>query len=267
MKHSQIEFDPVKHQYSFKGVPYLSATQAVGRVANEFDTEMQAALMAERHGQDSTYWKRKWKGITDHAISEGNKLHDQKESQLLATQMQVQRGKVIPVRNPQIQLNIMGMENMYYWPDGIYPELLLYNHQYHLAGRADKVRLVTYRSGRRWAFIEDYKTNKAIKKTPWYDKETGYRKLKSPLSHLNDCSHALYSLQLSIYQFMLEEIGFQVGTRTLLHYPVLPTGLESYPGERVKKPIKYKLDYLREEVIALLNSIQHEQGTKGLTDM
>jgi ATP-dependent exoDNAse (exonuclease V) beta subunit len=264
MNQSTVQFDPVRHQYSFQGTPYISATQAVARVSHQFDAEQQAIGMAERHGQTPEYWLAKWATHNKQATDSGTQFHNQKEEQLLSTQMEVYNGKVTKVQNPQLQQLIIGQQDIFYWPDGVYPEMLLYNHQYRVAGKADKVKLTTRHSGFRYAAIDDYKTNKEIKRNSFYDKLTGYRMLKHPLSHLQDCSHTHYSLQLSIYQFMLEELGFCKGARTVLHYPLLPEGLESFPGERTKRPRKYKLDYLREEVITLLTHIQtHEQSTKG----
>lgn len=263
MKTGQIEFDPTRHQYSCSGVPYISATQLISLVTPKFDAEYHSVRMADLHGQTPKYWKDKWLAVSHKATTAGSEFHDQKEAQSYATQMEIHRGKVVRVQNPELQAHISSAQDIYHWPDGIYPEILLHHHGYHLAGRADKVRLVTYRSGRRYAFIADYKTNKVIKKDSWWDPVTGYRMLLAPLSHLKDCSHVIYSLQLSIYQFMLEEMGFFPGTRTLLHYPLLPEGLEKYPGQRSNRAIKYKLDYLRSDVIQLLNYFHDVQQTSG----
>jgi hypothetical protein len=267
MKTGQIDFDPTKHQYSCAGTPYISATQLISIVTPKFDTEFHARRMADLHGQTPEFWKGRWQQISHRATTAGTEFHDIREAQSYATQMEVHRGKVVRVQNPELQAHISSINDIFYWPDGVYPEMLLFNHRYHLAGRADKVRLVTYKSGRRYAFISDYKTNKVIKKHPWFDARTGYRMLLPPLDHLYDCSYTIYSLQLSIYQFMLEQMGFFPGTRTLLHYPVLPEGLGKFPGERSKRAIKYKLDYLRDDVIKLLNYIHDGQQAQRPTNM
>jgi hypothetical protein len=61
-------------------------------------------------------------------------------------------------------------------------------------------------------------------------------KMESPMSHLDDCRGASYSLQLGIYQFILErDYGFNIGDRILLSI---------HPD----KPFMSSVPYLRAEV-------------------
>lgn len=61
-------------------------------------------------------------------------------------------------------------------------------------------------------------------------------KMEAPMSHLDDCRGASYSLQLGIYQFILErDYGFSIGDRILLSI---------HPD----KPFMSSVPYLRAEV-------------------
>ena len=51
--------------------------------------------------------------------------------------------------------------------------------------------------------IIDWKTNKKINKTAFRDSETG---LKWPTSKLPDCNFTQYTLQLSLYKYILKNI-------------------------------------------------------------
>jgi PD-(D/E)XK nuclease superfamily len=261
-----IHFDEASHRYSNNGQTYISATQLIDMVTNKFDVKGQASRMAIAHGMTPEYWEEKWKKISKKAQDTGNELHARQEDLLGARGLDLMEGKTYRVQNPALIAAVSGNMDYFYWPDGVYSELLLWNHEYQIAGRADKVILSTHKSGYRFAHVHDYKTNKKLSTSSWFTPGEGYRRLKYPLAHLMDCDMVKYSLQMSIYQFMLEQMGFRPGMRVLLHYPPLPLDL-GYEGERRKKPLKYKLDYLREDTYRLLNYYADEQGIKRPPDM
>lgn len=76
------------------------------------------------------------------------------------------------------------------------------------------------------SMIKTHNTNKQIKKTSYRS-----QKMKPPLSHLMDCNHTHYNLQISFYAWMLEEFGFHVRNLSFHHFNQM-----------------YKLKYLRSEV-------------------
>jgi ATP-dependent exoDNAse (exonuclease V) beta subunit len=117
--------------------------------------------------------------------------------------------------------------------DGYYPELLLWNNQYMLAGQADKVYITTIRKYR-YFDIGDYKTNEEIKTS------NKYQSMLSPLDHLDNCNYNHYQLQLSLYAWMLEQYGFKCRNLSFDHYP---------EGKLVKT---YEFTMLRKEVDRLL---------------
>ena len=256
-----VKFDEASHRYSHNGDRYTSATQLIDLVANKFDTKGQAARMAIQHGQTPEYWEGKWRRLSQEALDKGTALHLQQEELLTARGVDVDEGKVYRVQNADL-ISSVGTPDYFYWPDGVYPELLLWNHEYKIAGRADKVILSTHKSGYRFANIQDHKTNKKLRDA-WFTPGEGYRRLRYPLAHLKDSDIIKYTLQMSIYQFMLEEMGFRAGKRVLLHYPPLPVGLGQYEGQLRKKPYKYKLDYLRNDVLLLINLDRNEQNHTG----
>lgn len=245
-----IRFDPTHHRYTGPQGPYISATQLVELAVNKFNTEEESIAMAERRGMTPEYWLDKWKKENKFSLLHGTRIHELQEALSYASGVEVRKGKVLRVQNSDRLEEII--DDYFYWPDGVYNELLLWNEVARVAGRADKVLLSTTMDGTRKADIEDHKTNKRIERKSWYDKLTGYRMMKSPVEHLMDCNFYHYALQLSIYQLLLELMGFEPGTRTLLHYPPIPEDLADYPGERVTKPIRYELPYLRGEVINLI---------------
>jgi hypothetical protein len=244
-----VSYNHEQHRYYKGSTTYISATQLVGLVENEFDTDYHAAQVAEKRGGTPEYWKQLWKKQNRSSLEIGEELHSREEDLILSSGIDHMYART-KVHNTNYMEQFWS-PYMLSWPNGVYPELKLWNDQYQVAGRADKVILGT--AGRdRYAMIDDHKTNQRIRTKSFYNELTGYQMLKYPLQHLMDCEFYTYALQLSIYMFMLEEMGFYPGRMRILHYPPLPLGLGK-PGERDKHPTIYELPYLRKEVVTLLN--------------
>lgn len=283
-RYYEVDYDDHRHLYYYKDPNnrYLSATQIISKFKNKFDPVEKSIEMAERHGETPEYWQKKWKDKTNKSLDRGNNLHDHKEDFLLSRGFDTVDGRhyrvynrnLFPVHVPYIQL-----------PDGVYPELKLWRHDYRIAGRSDKIILRTNPKLEGWAWeqfcdkyiypvpvkpkcyrymdIEDYKTNQQIRKESFYTRgengEKVYKMMLGPLAHLMDCEWIHYCLQFSLYQFMGEYHGFLPGKRRLIFYPNYETLYEGLladlPGGDL--PIVEELPYLREEVIAMLN---HERA-------
>ena len=114
-------------------------------------------------------------------------------------------------------------------------ERMVYNHEYKIAWSIDLVIL----NGQNNAIsIIDWKTNQKIKLKNYY-KET----LKNPLTHLDNCEYAVYSLQLSLYAFMLEKAWNKINKLTICH-------LTNW------RLVSYKVRYRKEEVLKMLNYLK-----------
>ena len=96
---------------------------------------------------------------------------------------------------------------------------------------AGSVDLILYDTKKDLYHIVDHKRSDKLKKDL-----RGYRKMKPPFNHLDDCKGAAYALQLSIYQWIMEkEYGMKFGERVLLSL---------HPDN----PFCTSVPYLREEV-------------------
>lgn len=114
-------------------------------------------------------------------------------------------------------------------PSNVYPELRLYNHEYKLAGTSDrniiKGKVVD---------IEDYKTNEKLVY------ENKFEKMLYPLHELDNCNINHYLIQLNLYAFMFEELGYKVNSLKLLYEEkVIPLDLNI---ELVKKLLTHYRD-------------------------
>lgn len=266
-KHYSVDYDHDRHRYSYRDRRYTSATQLLEQFIPPFDVEERSVYMAHRYGHSPLYWKQKWRSGNRESLDRGDFIHDREECSLYQQKFIDYNPLLLPVLKPAEKYH----NPLINLPDGVYPEMKLWRHDHEIAGRSDKVILYTMpimgiweqlnkKAGeipdpnkKRIANVEDYKTNKKIAKFGYQDPVTmKTRKLLGPLSHIEDATYWHYTLQLSIYQYMLEYHGFEPGYRRLIHFPH-PT--DEFPNP---KPVPYDLPYLRDEVIAMIKFNNHE---------
>jgi hypothetical protein len=153
----------------------------------------------------------------------GSEYHNMRESLSHERGVEFKNQKAFKVLSPVDLLSVQNFDG-----DGVFTELLLYNDHFRIAGMADKV----LKEGR-WIHIHDYKTSREIEFEAFQD-----QRMKEPISHLPSCNYYEYSLQLSIYAWMLEVMGYRVGELFIEHVP---------NGNKL-----YEVKYLRNEVQNLL---------------
>jgi len=103
----------------------------------------------------------KWKGINKKAIKKGNKYHDSQEALSYSKKTQINpfTNKEVKVIQKSVEVTSQNqslVNNLYELKDGYYPELLIWNDPYKLAGTADKVWIETVEDVR-FIDIDDYK--------------------------------------------------------------------------------------------------------------
>jgi CRISPR/Cas system-associated exonuclease Cas4 (RecB family) len=90
--------------------------------------------------------------------------------------------------------------------NGVFPELLVFNDEYKIAGQID----LAIKKGKKIKLL-DYKTNENL------DFANRFQTMLPPLSHLDDCNFNHYILQLNLYAFILEEDGYEVEEMAIYH--------------------------------------------------
>jgi hypothetical protein len=128
-------------------------------------------------------------------------------------------------------------DNLYELEDGAYPELLLWNEKFRIGGQSDLVFLDTENSIR-YSDVDDHKTNK---KKPT---NSSNRNMSNPISHLKDSKLMGYNLQMTLYQRMLELMGFTPRYTSLTHYK----DYDKRKGSRIE------LKYLRDEADSMMEA-------------
>jgi hypothetical protein len=240
---NRVTFNEEAHSYTnHKGKKYISATTLIGKFKQPFDKQAVATAYAKKHGGTAQYWIDKWASITKHACDRGTKFHKMKEDWMLNSSAIITDSTSKQV----VDINRFTEPNIDYstLPDGVYPELLLWNHYWGIAGIAD---IVTFDG--EFFDIDDYKTNKKIDTQSYKHPRYGLKMMKPPINHIMDCNFLHYSLQISIYAYMIEKLtGKKPRNLTFHHHPPLV----SNPDEVDPVGIKYTVQYHKKEILAML---------------
>lgn len=250
MQTAQVTYRGKDHTYWCRGRRYLSATQVLDLFKTKFDTEAQAAAFADKYGSTPERWKEDWAQTRDTSLVRGNTIHALHEEITIDRGMEMHHGKPFPVPNP----NLFPAETpLIQLPDGIYTERMVHHHGFSIAGRMDKATLETL-GGYRIAHVDDYKTNRIIRMHAYGSPP---QMMKGPVDHLEDCTINHYTLQVSLYLFMLEYMGFQPGTGRIIHFPHVPK--MAPPGATAPAAVEHIVPYLKKEVSSMLNYLKHRR--------
>jgi len=183
---------------------------------------------------------KEWKKENEKSVNKGNKYHLSREEDSYS------RGyEICPIDGKKYKTfqkeripgyNEALCENLFDLDDGYYPELLIFDHENRLAGQSDRVFIGTYRK-KRYAYIDDYKTNKKMTKRSFWYKNYGNVMLLPPLDYLEHSKLQGYELQISTYAWMLERFGFQIKGVCLHHLN------KKYDLKYLKKEVELMLEY------------------------
>ncbi len=266
----ELIFQPETHTYKSIKDPnkkWISVTTLINQFKEHFDQET-IALKASKNK------KSKWYGMTPEAIIE----HWNKESErsiLLGKWYHSQREEEVSqcetIRRDDLDLPIiipLEKEGIRVSPDqvlkpGIYPEHFMYLKSAGVCGQADRVEVIGNRVD-----IYDYKTNKKIDLEGYTNWEGITKKMLHPLENLDDCNLVHYSLQLSLYMYIIlkqnpklipgnlyiHHIQFDLDGKDDNGFPILAVDLAGDPV--VKEVIPYKVPYLQKEIVSLINYVK-----------
>lgn len=267
MVEDEIQFDSKKHKYTRKGCNYTSVTTIIKKYTPEFDKDYWSLYKAikavlEKYGEWKDYkwgcggWENvvssynseghhhaseiefkkaklllQWQKNSKEATEKGSLVHEALENQIIQEHGGGKDAKTVkdifPISKPEM-LPVLA----------IIPEAMIWNDRYKIAGQVDYIE----RKNKK-LIIKDYKTSKEITRVPFRDETLLY-----PLSHLPNANYYIYSMQLSLYGWMLEQFGYKVDKLSIEHR-------DRENGSLIDV---YPVDYLKDEVVEMLND--YDQG-------
>ena len=263
-----IKFTEAGHKYeSEDGTKWQSVTTIVKKVQEYFDADTIAKKSAKNkkskwYGMSTEEIKKCWSDISLTAIELGNWYHKEQERIICNTDVIEREGYPCKIVKPIMDGPDKIAPDQTLENNHIYPEHFCYLKSLGICGQSD---LVEVRDNK--VHIIDYKSNKELTTSGYKDWQGISKKLKHPVNHLEDCKLNVYTLQLSIYMYMIlkhnpllkpgslkiHHIIFKEIDRDRLGNPVYARDTNNDPVvERVEI---HEVPYLKDEVIAILREL------------
>lgn len=289
-ENDSVFFNDEKHVYLDKltGEPYISVTTLIGEYENKFNESFFSKYKAlealadpdhfslVKQGLLSTQiWKPElidklkidkeefnnkvqeildsWHNTRDEACDHGTWTHSLMETSFYGkTHFDLSEFDC-----PNIVGNYKCVKG--YYPKqlepGIYPEYLvswISPEGLHISGQVD----LLVRDGDDITII-DWKTNREIKKKSFFNSAKKHNvMMKAPLNNIMDCNYWHYTLQLSLYAYMIEKLNPGVNIKELKIVHI----------DREGKQTIYPLEYKREDVDRMIKHYAKSLKTKELLD-
>ena len=261
-------FKEKDHKY-YSGDPnekidWISVTTLIGQFKKPFDAISQATKSSKNKrskwfGMTSDDILKAWNNESDRSTGLGTWYHKQREDDLNSLQTITRDGIALQIIQPIIIDDIKQAPDQRLIP-GIYPEHFMFLKSAGICGQADRVEVV-----REKVNIYDYKTNKEIKTEGFKNWEGIVERMLPPLQHLDNCHLMYYSLQMSIYMYMilkhnpnlsagelaLDHVVFEEEKKDANGYPVHKVDEN---GDPIVKEVKtYKVPYMKSEVKVIID--------------
>ena len=210
-------------------------------------------VLLELHNIDENDFNREQQSILDEWDAEnrkscdrGTKIHADLENSFYSKKDDINLSKFeiggkFECRKDYSELDI---EN------GVYPEYLISrvspDGKLRIAGQID----LLVKKGNK-IIIADWKTNKKIETKSFYNSRTKSSvRMKFPLNNLDDVNYWHYTLQLSTYAWMVQQLNpeFEIEDLVLVHF------------DHSDNMTVYHLPYLKTEVIKMLSHFKKESA-------
>jgi len=199
-----MTFSEITHTYVRKGKKYTSVSGTIKKFEEEFNEVAIATAKAKKYNASLTdkskirtkeYYLNEWKNTRDTATTKGKKVHSFAEGDIVNPSCSQEQGIKLWFDNTEyvVLLN----------------EARIYNDEHSLAGTVDLICL-NPKTGN--LVLVDWKTN-GVNLFESFSK----KKLKAPFNHLYANAYNKYTIQLSLYAYMLEKAGFKVEKLILVH--------------------------------------------------
>lgn len=264
-----VSFREFDHSYSSintdESINWTSVTSVISEFKEHFDSEKISKKCSKNknskwYGMKPEDIQQAWKAEAERATTLGTWYHNEREKDVLDCDTLTRSGCELKVFQPieQDGLKIAPEQKL---EAGIYPEHFIYLKSAAVCGQADRVEVVNNHID-----LYDYKTNKEIKRESYVNWEGMSKKMKSPVSHLDDCNYWHYALQLSFYMYMMLKHNPKLKPgRLVLQHVIFEDDGEDGMGNKIhaldinnkpiiKEVVEYELPYLKDEVINIIKN-------------
>lgn len=189
---NKIIFKEDTHQYFNKldNTEYIPVSLFLKHFYEPFDADKISYFVAKKRGVSKQTILDEWAENRDFSCERGTAFHLAMENAIKFGEIDTNYKKVIENFQLVVQRLFNDIKN-------IYSEQLLYIDEYKIAGTSD----IIFEHNDGTFTIGDFKTNKKFNFHSLYKKW-----MKYPVSHLSECEFVKYTLQLSLYAYMYEQL-------------------------------------------------------------
>lgn len=223
---NHIKFYENQHKYYIGNKQLISTTTLIGEYKKPFNSDYWATIKAKERGVSKQQILLEWEDIKDVACAKGSDLHAYSDNFM--------HNRVFPTDVPDALIGHFKKFYDEFTKKGnlvIRTEYVLGDLELGIAGMID---LFCYNEKKDCFYIADYKTNKK------FDFESKYRSYYlDPISHLDECEFNTYSLQTSIYRYILEKnLGIELGDSIVVWFNDKNDSYEAIKCEYLKKDVE-----------------------------
>ncbi len=230
MSEPKIKFIEEGHIYIHEdtGKELISATEFIKQFFEKFNKAKWSNYVAERDNLTVREVLKKWEDKGNRAKNFGTYVHNYAES--LIKRLPKPEATTDKHKKYFQAINLFMITEPYQFFDA---EKIIGHPEYGIAGTVDAI---SKKDGQ--IHLIDWKTNQKIETQAYYDKKCLY-----PLGYLPDCNFTKYSLQLSLYRYILEKkYRWDVEGQKLVHLQDDGT-YHKYEVKYLKKEVKAMLAY------------------------
>jgi hypothetical protein len=238
---SNFTFHEESHVYRYSGVKYDSVTTFLKIFKVPFDREYWSKRKAEERGVDVSVILNEWETKGDVSRNLGTIVHKFIEDFWSG------KNPEIPDDN-DVKDRVMKFMDVYnkrlHKLTPLKSELKIFSRKWRLAGTIDQPLLIwDSLTEKVHLIIGDWKTNGEFKDDN--HPKGRFKKLLRPFNNLYENDHNEYSIQISLYRLILEEIGIETESGFLLHLG--PEDTKIYPAKDLREPLRAYLNQNRTE--------------------
>lgn len=200
-------FKAEEHVYTYNSVVMNGTTTFLNRFVKPFETDYWSKKKAEQRNITQAEILAEWDEKRDRSCYLGTLVHDYIENFY-------ENNSTTPTEDEEANERIKTWHKIFESKLSIFEsvgsEIRIFSKKFNIAGTIDK--LFIYDG---MLIIGDWKTNKKIKT----DDDFCFGKLLFPFEDMKENELNKYSLQLSMYALILEEIGLDVSSFFICHIP------------------------------------------------
>jgi hypothetical protein len=204
MKKPPITFTEWNHTYTHNetGEKFTSVTTILGKYKKPFDSDGAATRVAKREGVSKEMVLEMWEKEKNKACDRGTSLHKLLEDYITVGEQVDDYGWLYKTYDRCAEYNVDRYKK-------VLCEQLLWNEELKVSGLADLI----YEHKDGTFTVGDFKTNKRYRFSSDYNEW-----MLPPLDHLTVCEHSTYTMQLSIYAWLYEQLTGKKCRKLVIYY-------------------------------------------------